>query len=166
MCTNHAGPLARGCWATTNSCFGQSASRLHAGELRHRLFGIIRGAITTHQFLLTGLKLAPGSMQGYLQNNSMRRKTVRHTMYRNPPRDAGLSCMILLFHRVRLVRCEFDVNDSDRLGTDGFAAGFSSPVVADVHHSVKDDKGSGGGDRAELLHRAHQALMNACNESR
>ncbi|CAM9960046.1 unnamed protein product [Ectocarpus fasciculatus] len=66
----------------------------------------------------------------------------------------------------RLVRCEFDVNDSDRLGTDDFAAGFSSPVVADVHHSVKDDKGSGSGDRAELLHRAHQALMNACKESR
>ncbi|CAN0137659.1 unnamed protein product [Ectocarpus sp. 8 AP-2014] len=66
----------------------------------------------------------------------------------------------------RLVRCEFDVNDSDRLGTDGFAAGFSSPVVADVHKSVKAGKGSGGGYRAELLHRAHQALMDACKESR
>lgn len=74
--------------------------------------------------------------------------------------------MILWFRRVRLVRCEFDVNDSDRLGTDGFAAGFSSPVVADVHKSVKASKGSGGGYRAELLHRAHQALMDACKESR
>lgn len=58
------------------------------------------------------------------------------------------------------------MNDSDRLGTDGFAAGFSSPVVADVHESVEAGKGSGGGDRAALLHRAHQALMDACKGSR
>lgn len=66
----------------------------------------------------------------------------------------------------RLTRCEFTLQDSDRLGADESAASYSSPAAANVHRSVKASAAGAGVESTDALARAHDTLLEKCKTSR
>eukprot|EP00752_Nemacystus_decipiens_P011801 g10470.t1 len=66
----------------------------------------------------------------------------------------------------RLTRCEFTLQDSDRLTVDESAAGYNSPAAANVHRAVKESRHNANIKGEDALVRAHDNLMDKCKTSR
>ena len=66
----------------------------------------------------------------------------------------------------RLTRCEFTVQDSDRLTLDENAAAFNSPSAANVHRAVKESRKNANLKGDDALARAHDDLKDTCRTSK